>query len=201
MLEKEKIVEIDVQVYKCKEDKNEIDNLYKTIYPEMCDYAKICANKYKNLNLDQEDFLYCFYSATDRAIKSFAYEKGSFMNYWRRVLKSEAVRYVMSVYNSLTFKNESKIVRYDLLKPWKQDVVFNSSIQPESDISLVKDADIIINYVKSKYSMEDCEMFIRWLSGETFKEIATKYNRQCKQVSSKIYAMLATVKRRFINSI
>lgn len=44
-------------------------------------------------------------------------------------------------------------------------------------------------------------MFIRWLSGETFKEIATKYNRQCKQVSSKIYAMLATVKRRFINSI
>lgn len=123
------------------------------------------------------------------------------MNYWRRVLKSEAMRYVMSVYNSLTFKNESKIVRYDLLKPWKQDVVFNSSIQPESDISLVKDADIIINYVKSKYSMEDCEMFIRWLSGETFKEIATKYNRQCKQVSSKIYAMLATVKRRFINSI
>ena len=66
------------------------------------------------------------------------------MNYWRRVLKSEAVRYVMSVYNSLTFKNESKIVRYDLLKPCKQDVVFNSSIQPESDISLVKDADIII---------------------------------------------------------
>ena len=61
MLEKEKIDEIDVQVYKCKEDKNEIDNLYKTIYPEMCDYAKICANKYKNLNLDQEDFLYCFY--------------------------------------------------------------------------------------------------------------------------------------------
>ena len=60
MLEKEKIDEIDVQVYKCKEDKNEIDNLYKTIYPEMCDYAKICANKYKNLNLDQEDFLYCF---------------------------------------------------------------------------------------------------------------------------------------------
>ena len=41
MLEKEKIDEIDVQVYKCKEDKNEIDNLYKTIYPEMCDYAKI----------------------------------------------------------------------------------------------------------------------------------------------------------------
>ena len=56
MLEKEKIDEIDVQVYKCKEDKNEIDNLYKTIYPEMCDYAKICASKYKNLNLDREDF-------------------------------------------------------------------------------------------------------------------------------------------------
>lgn len=201
MIDKDFLNKIDTQVYKCKEDKDEIENLYALIYPEMSEYAKVCANKYKNYNLDQEDFLYCFYSATERAIKSFVYEKGNFLNYWRRILKSEAIRYVMNINNSLAYKNESKIVRYDLLEPWRQDVVFNSSIQPEKDFSIVKDADMVFNYVKEKYTEEECEMFLCWLSGDTFKEIAIKFNRQCKQVSSKIYAMLATVRRRFINSI
>ena len=181
-----------------RENKQSEEKLFILLFSEMKSYAANCEKRYRDLGLDSGDFIYEFYEATKRVIATYENDKGDFLFYWRRTLKIEAMRLVNSVLRKSRMTGEHNQVRYDTLEPWKQDIVFNSFREESPDYSRADSSGRILAFLRKHYSPVDFRMLLGWLGSRSFKELGQESGLTARQASSRVYNMLATVRRNFV---
>lgn len=176
------------------------EKIFSLLLSELTQYSQYCAQYYQVSGLDQDDFMFAFFSATRRAIMRYSPKGGPFVNYLRAILMQEGRRVAFAASNSKTHMQHVHCVRYDSLPSFQQDIVFNSIEAEQKDITSINDIDTITEYIDSNFSENERKLFYGWLSGVSFADLARRNNLSSRQVSSRVYKILETVREKFLKT-
>lgn len=179
---------------------NAEEKIFTLLLSELTQYAIYCTQYYQVSGLDQDDFMYAFFFATRRAIMRYSPEGGPFINYLRAILMQEGRRVAFAASNSKTHMQHVHCIRYDSLPSFQQDIVFNSLEAEQSDIATANDIDSVTEFIDNNFPDIERKLFYGWLSGVSFADLARRSNLSSRQVSTRVYRILETVREKFVKT-
>lgn len=149
----------------------------------------------KSVNCDAEDLVLIALNCVFSAAKTYK-KTGNFKVYWSCVAENEVMDYVKNNSDTFLAKNQYKFINYDELEDQ-----YDYFSQKEEKVSTLYDA--LVEFVQSDSfdaSQDSKDMFILFMNGYTFEEIALRYNLPRHKVRYQIRVIKDKVSKKLLHS-
>ena len=172
------------------------DNL-NYIISKACIYVK----KFSHISDDFEEYYSLLYESCLKTIEVYDESRGDFYHLWMRICKREVIRFVKKTLNR---KENIKVVAYDSsseLANALTEIELNDYYDKNREfIEHLNNKDLaekMLIFVRENFKREEYEIFLMWLKGYRYDEIAKKYELTYSCVAARIYHIINVLQYKF----
>jgi len=176
--------------------------LYQRLNSTIVNLSKIYESEYRSLENDWGEFYFAIINATEKAIECFDAEKGTFVHFWRKIIKYEKIRLIrnrkankrIQSSDTIYIGQENDAVSEMIMYQYGNKENYSPLIDKLCTDELMDD---VLNFVTKKYGDDEHKMLSLWLQYYSLEEIASDLNVNKKFILSRLYTIINSIRRNF----
>jgi DNA-directed RNA polymerase specialized sigma24 family protein len=185
-----------------KGDQKARQELYQRLNLTIVNLSKIYESEYRSLESDWGEFYFAIINATEKAIECFDTKKGTFVHFWRKIIKFEKIRLIrnrkankrIQSCDTIYIGQETDAVAEMIMYQYGEKENFSPLIDKLYAEELMDD---VMNFVTNKYGNDEHKMLFLWLQCYSLEEIADSLDVNKKYILSRLYTIINSIRRNF----